>query len=71
MTNSMIQTFATSDILAQCELSTDELETVIGGATLMSGVPNSMTIAFQRGPNPPPRIWSGGAPHGVIHMAAF
>jgi hypothetical protein len=53
------------------ELSTAELETITAGATIMSGVPNSMTIAFERGPTPPSRIWSGGAPHGVIHMAAF
>ena len=71
MTVSTIETLASSDILAQCELSTDELETVIGGATIMSGAPNSMTIAFQNGPTPPPRLWSGGSLNSVRHMAAF
>ena len=68
MTNSMIQTFATS--LAKHELSIDELETIAAGTPIMSGAPNSIQIVFQRGPTPPPRIWSGGAPHGVIHMVA-
>jgi hypothetical protein len=69
MTFSTTETLATS--LAKHELSIDELETIAAGTPIMSGAPNSIQIAFQRGPTPPPRIWSGGAPHGVIHMAAF
>jgi hypothetical protein len=71
----MTMTIFTNETLATCpakhELSTDELDTVTAGATIMSGAPNSITTSFQNGPTPPPRIWSGGAPHGVIHMAAF
>ena len=53
------------------KLSTDELETVTGGATIMSGVPNSMTTTFQHGPALPPLRWSGVPSNSAIHMAAF
>ena len=69
MTISTTDTLAAS--LAKHELSTTELETVTGGATIMSGVPNSMTTTFQRGPAPPPLRWSGGSSSSAIHMAAF
>ena len=69
MTISTTEMLATS--LAKRELSTHELETITAGATIMSGVPNSMTTTFQRGPAPPPRIWSGGSLHAIAHMAAF
>lgn len=69
MTISTTETLAGS--LAKHELSTAELETVTGGATIMSGVPNSMTTTFQRGPAPPPLRWSGGWSNSVIHMEAF
>ena len=69
MTISMTEMLATG--LAKHELSTTELETVTGGATIMSGVPNSMPTTFQRGPAPPPLRWSGGSSSSAIHMAAF
>jgi hypothetical protein len=69
MTISTTETLAAS--LAKHDLSTDELETVTGGATIMSGVPNSMTTTFQRGPAPPPLRWSGGWSNPAIHMEAF
>ncbi len=71
MTISAIATVATNDILAKQELSTDELEAITAGATIMSGVPNSMTTTFQRGPALPALRWSGGSPNSAIHMAAF
>jgi hypothetical protein len=69
MTISTTKTLASS--MAKHELSTDELETITAGATIMSGVPTSMTTSFQNGPTPPPRIWFGGIPHNVIHTSAF
>jgi hypothetical protein len=69
MTISMTEMLATG--LAKHELSTDELDTITAGATIMSGVPNSMTTTFQRGSTLPPLRWSGGSPNSAIHMAAF
>ena len=64
-------TFQSNDNFANRELSIEELETIAGGATIMSGVPNSMTTTFQRGPAPPPLRWSGGWSNPAIHMEAF
>ena len=69
MTICTTETLAAS--LAKHALSTAELETVTGGATIMSGVPNSMTTTFQHGPALPPLRWSGVPSNSAIHMAAF
>jgi hypothetical protein len=55
-----------NDRLAKRELSAGDLESIVGGAARMSGVPNSiMGAGFPREPHLPPhfplpRYWAGG-----------
>jgi hypothetical protein len=58
-------TRSTNDDFSTHELSTTELETIVGGSHLMSGAPNSIngTLRVQNAPPPPPRIWMGAGAH--------